>query len=164
MLREYFEAGGPVMYAVFAAWVIVLAGVLDRLLYGAGRVARRPLSAVRRARAAGELTAARDAFLRERHRAGRALQRIDSVSQLATSLGLFGTVLGIARAFFGRAGELDLAAPEVLAQGLSTALFTTIAGLVVFLFGQGFLILYETWVTHSEGDLPLALGLSEEAP
>jgi biopolymer transport protein ExbB/TolQ len=75
------------------------------------------------------------------------------VSQIAVSVGLFGTVVGIAQSFFARGGELDLAAPEVLASGLSTALFTTIAGLVVFLFGQGFLIAFDEWQAFCERDL-----------
>jgi biopolymer transport protein ExbB/TolQ len=162
LAREYFEAGGPIMYAVLATWVVVLAGVLDRVLYAVGHVARRPFAEVRRALREQRRSEAEERYLREQHRSRRALAGIDSVSQLATSLGLFGTVVGIARAFFGRAGELDLAAPEVLAQGLSTALFTTIAGLTVFLFGQGFLILYESWVGHVEGDLALRLVSREE--
>ena len=44
-----------------------------------------------------------------------------------------------------RGGELGLAAPDVLASGLATALFTTLAGLVVFLFGQAFLIAFDDW-------------------
>ena len=73
------------------------------------------------------------------------LDRIDGLSHLATSLGLFGTVLGITKAFFGRGEELSLAAPEVLASGMATALFTTVAGLIVFLVGQTFLILFHWW-------------------
>ena len=30
MWVSYFEQGGPMMYAVLAAWIVVLAGVLDR--------------------------------------------------------------------------------------------------------------------------------------
>jgi len=41
MLAEHFHAGGPVMYALLAAWVVVLAGVLDRLAYLALRAWRR---------------------------------------------------------------------------------------------------------------------------
>ena len=43
-----------------------------------------------------------------------------------------------------------LAAPDVLAAGLATALYTTIAGLVVFLFGQAFLIAYREWLDYCE--------------
>ena len=41
--------------------------------------------------------------------------------------------------------ELGSAASNVLASGLATALFTTLAGLAVFLFGQLFLIAFEDW-------------------
>ena len=145
MLAEYFQAGGPVMYVVLAAWVVVLAGVLDRLLYALGRASRRPIRRMETLLRTGDVRAARRAFDEERLRGDRGLRRIDAVSQIATSIGLFGTVLGIARSFFARSGELGLAAPDVLAAGLATALFTTLAGLVVFLFGQAFLIAFDDW-------------------
>jgi hypothetical protein len=147
---QYFEAGGPVMYLVLGAWVIVLAGVLDRMLYVLGCILRRPHGRIAKLAGEGSVDRARRELVRERARAGRTLARIESVSQLATSIGLFGTVLGLARSFFGRGNELGLAAPEVLASGLSTALFTTIFGLIVFLFGQGFLILFQDWRTACE--------------
>ena len=150
MFAEYFEEGGPVMYAVLAAWVLVLAGVLDRLIYAGGRVARRPLRAAEGFIAEGRLDAARVTLELERLRAERGLARIDAFSQLATSLGLFGTVLGIAQSFFARGAELGLAAPEVLASGLATALYTTVAGLAVFLFGQTFLIAFGEWLSALE--------------
>ena len=137
MLLPYLEAGGPVMLAVVGAWIVVLAGMLDRMAYAAGRCLRR----VRDIRA-------------EAARARRGLERIDAVSQLATSLGLFGTVLGIARSFLARGTEGNaLAAPEALAAGLSTALYTTLAGLAVFLVGQAFLIAYREWLAWCERGL-----------
>lgn len=149
MLASWFQAGGPVMYAVLATWVVVLAGVLDRLAYAAGALVRRPGRRVAALARGGERRAALRAFRDERERAARGLERIDAVSRLATSVGLFGTVLGLAQAFFARSDTLALAAPDVLARGLSTALFTTIGGLVVFLVGQLFLIAYgearEAW-------------------
>ena len=94
-------------------------------------------------------------FQRERERARCGVERIEAVSQIATSVGLFGTVLGIAQSFFARGGG-GLAAPEALAAGLSTALYTTIGGLSVFLFGQAFLILFADWCAFCDrglGDL-----------
>ncbi len=146
MFRQYFEAGGPVMYAVFATWVVVLAVVVDRLLYLAGHMIRRPRRRILQACSVGQYAAARARFSQEQTRAEQGLGRIDAVSQLATSIGLFGTVLGIARSFLSAGNtQLGLAAPEALAAGLSTALFTTIGGLAVFLFGQTFLIVYDGW-------------------
>ena len=145
MLSSYFDAGGPVMYAVLGAWVVVLAGVLDRASYALGRAVRRPGRIALALAAEGDVSAAWRRFDAERARASRGLERIDAVSQLATSIGLFGTVLGLARTFLARGGELALAAPDVLAAGLSTALYTTVAGLVVFLFGQTFLIAFREW-------------------
>lgn len=153
MLAEYFQAGGPLMYGLFGLWVVVLAGMLDRLLYALGRLYRRPVGAIRALATGGEIAAARRRLGDERRRALRGTGRIDAVSQIATSLGLFGTVLGISQAFFVRGASLEVAAPEALASGLATALFTTVAGLVVFLCGQGFLILFEEWQEFCERPL-----------
>jgi biopolymer transport protein ExbB/TolQ len=130
MFREEFLLGGPVMYALFAVWVLMLALILDRVLFWLARPVRR-----RDTDTAGEF--------------GRNHERIDALSQIATSLGLFGTVIGIARSFFARGADLSLAAPEVLASGLATALFTTVAGLAIFLFGQGSLFAFE-WLADRE--------------
>ncbi len=131
MFREEFELGGPIMYALFCVWVLVLSLILDRLLFWAGRLLRRPVLA----ESEEELQSAAD----------HNLSRIDGLSHLATSLGLFGTVLGIATAFFSRGSDLALSAPEVLASGMATALFTTVAGLSIFLLGQGSLLLFAWW-------------------
>jgi biopolymer transport protein ExbB/TolQ len=151
MLAWYFEAGGPVMWVVFGTWVIVLAGVLDRIGYALVSIFRRPLRPVDELARAGRHDEARRQLATVRQEASRGLDRIDSVSQIATSIGLFGTVLGLASSFFARGSvDLSLAAPEVLAEGLSTALFTTLGGLVVYLFGQAFLIAWREWSTHRE--------------
>lgn len=160
MFAEYVEAGGPIMYACLVLWVVVLAGVLDRIVYALGRVARRPRRAIESALTGGQKPSARVQLHAERLRAERGLGRIDAVSQIATSVGLFGTVCGIASSFFAR-GTGSLAAPEVLASGLSTALFTTIAGLCVFLFGQGFLIVYGEWQAFCDRGLDEVLAPAE---
>ena len=161
MFAEYFEAGGPVMYVVLATWIVVLAGVIDRMLYAAGRITRRPTHRIEALLRSGEVARARRVFAEERRRGDRGLRRIDAVSQIATSVGLFGTVLGLARSFFAREGDLGLAAPEVLASGLATALFTTLAGLVVFLFGQAFLIAFDDWREYCERGVAAELEPSE---
>ena len=146
---DYVRLGGPLMYAVLATWVVVLAGTLDRVLYAFGRILRRPSG-----RAGVDLS-------REAQRARRGLARIDTVSQLATSVGLFGTVVGLAQGFLGRGGTADTSMSlQALGDGLSTALFTTIAGLVVFLFGQAVLLAYREWLSYVERDMDLPVHTS----
>jgi biopolymer transport protein ExbB/TolQ len=136
MFREEFELGGPIMYALLCVWVLVLSLIFERLLFWAGRLLRRP----RPQESEGELERA----------AEENIARIDGLSHLATSLGLFGTVVGIAGAFFSRGSDLALAAPEVLASGMATALFTTVAGLSIFLLGQGSILLFAWWRERAE--------------
>lgn len=153
---DYVRLGGPLMYAVLATWVVVLAGALDRLIYAVGRGLRRPALKAAAARNAEEATSAEFELQAEARRARRGLDRIDTVSQLATSVGLFGTVVGLAQGFLGRGGTADTAVSlQALGQGLSTALFTTIAGLVVFLFGQAVLLAYREWLSYVERDSAL---------
>lgn len=160
MLAEYFHAGGPVMYVLLAAWVVVLAGVLDRALYALHRLWRRPLRRVIELARSGAKGEARAELERERLRAARGIQRIDAVSQLSTSIGLFGMVLGLAQTFFSE-GLHQIAPPDVLASGLAVALFTTVGGMVVFLAGQGFLIVWEEWLAFCERGLEDLLGTGE---
>ena len=127
MFREEFITGGPVMYALFAVWVVTFALILERGSYWLFRPLRRDRPADPE----------------------RNLERIDDLTQVATSLGLFGTVLGIAQSFFARGETLSLNAPEALAAGLATALFTTIAGLAIFLSGQIALFFFR-WLAEKE--------------
>lgn len=145
------------MYAVLGAWVVVLAGVLDRGLYVLGRGLRGPGRRARELARAGRGDLAAELRSAERLRARAGLARIDGVSQLATSLGLFGTVVGIAQGFLARGGEGDpTRSLAALGEGLSTALFTTVAGLFVFLFGQAFLLVYREWLGAVDGAVATA--------
>lgn len=155
MLRTYFDAGGPLMFVLFGAWIIVFAGILDRLLYAAGCAWRRPRRAMRALWSSGQEQEAQSLAEQEEQRAQRGLDRIQSVSHLATSIGLFGTILGIARSFFARGIDVAADAPEALASGLSTALFTTLGGLAVFLVGESFTIAYREWLSFVNRDVAL---------
>ncbi len=142
MLIDFFRMGGPVMWLVLAAWVVVLAVVLDRIFFWFSALVRHPF---RRVIPLAEKRGTQAALAQldvEIGRAEHGLARLDAASQLATSLGLFGTVLGIAQVFFSRGQTGGGVSPEALGAGLSTALFTTIAGLAVFLFGQTFLAIF----------------------
>ncbi len=148
---DYFHLGGPLMYAVLGTWIVVFAGAIDRVFYAFGRAVRRPGVRIAAMGRAGDRDGAAAEAEHEALRARRGLARIDAVSQLATSVGLFGTVVGLAQGFLGRGGQADTARSlEALGDGLSTALFTTIAGLVVFLFGQGLLVIYREWLEYIE--------------
>ena len=151
MFYEEFQIGGPVMYVLFGLWVLLAAFVLERGFFWV----LRPLTRPRHAPAG---PAARARFIETvREEATRHSDRIDGLAQMATSLGLFGTVLGIARSFFARGDDLSLAAPEVLAGGLATALFTTVAGIAIFIIGQTAILIFD-W--FAERDVATARALS----
>ena len=69
---------------------------------------------------------------RQASRLQRAAQWLLDVASIAPMIGLLGTVLGMFRAFQGIGGDILVSAkPVVLAQGVSLALITTVAGLLV---------------------------------
>ncbi|MEO0650874.1 MAG: MotA/TolQ/ExbB proton channel family protein [Planctomycetota bacterium] len=159
MLSTYVDAGGPLMYGVVAAWVLVFAIVLDRLCFVLGAALRRPHAEARMLLKSGRPAQAQRLLVTERRRAGRGLDRLDAISQIATSIGLFGTVVGIARSFLDGESSGALADPAALAAGLSTALYTTVGGLAVFLTGQVALIAFREWQSWSERGLEDVLEL-----
>jgi biopolymer transport protein ExbB len=75
--------------------------------------------------------AVEDAGAREVKGLAANLRPLVVISNLAPLLGLLGTVWGLTQAFVGIASEGALGKPEQLAGGISKALVTTIAGLVV---------------------------------
>ncbi|MBQ9726881.1 MAG: MotA/TolQ/ExbB proton channel family protein [Kiritimatiellae bacterium] len=69
---------------------------------------------------------------RQASRLQRSAQWLLDVASIAPMVGLLGTVLGMFRAFQGIGGDILVSAkPVVLAQGVSLALITTVAGLLV---------------------------------
>ncbi len=69
---------------------------------------------------------------RQASRLQRSAQWLLDVASIAPMIGLLGTVLGMFRAFQGIGGDILVSAkPVVLAQGVSLALITTVAGLLV---------------------------------
>ncbi len=69
---------------------------------------------------------------RQASRLQRAAQWLLDIATIAPMIGLLGTVLGMFRAFQGIGGDIIVSAkPVVLAQGVSLALITTVAGLLV---------------------------------
>lgn len=59
------------------------------------------------------------------------IQYLQDIAVIAPMIGLLGTVMGMLKAFNAVASDLAKATPMVLAQGVSQALITTAAGLIV---------------------------------
>ncbi len=72
-----------------------------------------------------------DAGERVTNQLRRYLRIFSAISNVSPLLGLLGTVLGMIEAFNAISGSNAMGKPEVLAGGISTALLTTAAGLVV---------------------------------
>lgn len=61
----------------------------------------------------------------------RGITALSTVGTISPMLGLLGTVVGMVLIFAQATGGAGIAAPEQLAAGISTALYTTVLGLVV---------------------------------
>lgn len=60
----------------------------------------------------------------------RGIGVLEAIASLSTSLGLFGTVVGVSMSFDSMGGGK----PDEVAHGLAVALYTTVAGLIVYLY------------------------------
>ena len=154
MLREFFIAGGVIMYPLLLGSILAVAIILERLFYWlrfwlrSDRKLRRELMGlyvhadkVRRSR--DEVVNILAEFVRNPDdptgpviKAERVVREskkhlgiLGLISSVSTSLGLLGTVIGVSMAF----REMGLEKATGLAAALSVALNTTMFGLVIFL-------------------------------
>jgi len=187
-LRQWYEMGGPAMHALALCSVLILALVLERsfVLRRGAFVPRKLSESLHRAievgnrhelkslcerdrSALGRLTriALGGASARRRleaqgaavaHLAQRNLPLLAALGNLATMLGLLGTVLGMVEAFevIARSGTGDA---RIVAGGIFRALVTTAAGLTIGIAALGahavfsrratdFIVALETQVTE----------------
>lgn len=68
-------------------------------------------------------------------------QRLSYAISIAPMLGLLGTVIGMLQSFISIAGDVAAAKPVQLAQGMSQAIITTVAGLIVAIVAS----LFQAW-------------------
>jgi biopolymer transport protein ExbB len=132
-IEELMALGGPVMWPLVAVSVWLWMLILERywfLLYIFPPFIERCVP-VRRSSAEAEIKLAETGLALRRH-----LRLIKTLSGILPMLGLLGTVTGIVETFdlirvFGSAET------HIVARGVSQALITTLAGLVMGLFGVG---------------------------
>jgi len=74
---------------------------------------------------------------------------LNLISSIAGTLGLMGTVVGISQSFKTLARE----DPKGLASSLSTAMYTTIGGIILFLMAYLFLFFFEKIANRFEDDI-----------
>jgi len=160
MIKQFLVDGGPWMLPILAVSVVGLMFVLERAWFWTVMWFRRDAALRRRilqgdaphhgarttdprgvvlldlARNPEEPDEAMDRARALVRRSKQHLRTLAVTSSLGSSLGLFGTVVGMSSSF----GGVRLSNPEVIITGLQTALNTTIFGLTVYL---------ATYVAHS---------------
>ena len=133
----FLERGGPVMWILAGVSLVIWTGLLEHLLY-----LRETLPALsRKARDLGRRPpGARSERLRRMvlsqslSRLERSLAILRTLVTLCPLLGLVGTVLGMIQVFDSIA-VLGTADPRALSTGISRAVLTTMAGLMIALPG-----------------------------
>ena len=131
-VEELMALGGPVMWPLLAVSLLLWTLVLERywfFFHALPIIIERPAPPVRSPAAVIETAEMRLALRRH-------LRLIKTLSGILPMLGLLGTVTGIIETFdliriFGSAE------PRIISHGISHALITTLAGLVMGLFGVG---------------------------
>lgn len=153
---EYFQAGGPLMWALLACSIVAVAVIFERCWFwsrlGIKKDERRALEATSQMErgaastlaVSGPITAMLAAgckvqpdqcgkamevvALEEIVRMRRGMSVLDTIITAAPMLGIMGTVLGIISSFdmLGQAGVSD---PKAVIAGIAQALITTATGL-----------------------------------
>lgn len=153
---EYFQAGGPLMWALLACSIVAVAVLLERCWFwsrlglkkdesrAAELMANAESGAVIAPTGSGPVTAMLAAgfavppaergkamevvVLEEIVRMRRGMSLLDTIITAAPMLGIMGTVLGIISSFdmLGQAGVSD---PKAVIAGIAQALITTATGL-----------------------------------
>jgi biopolymer transport protein ExbB len=182
MVYQWIVKGGDLMWPIVGLSVVALAIILERCFYWL-RYAWRRDPALRRdvvdGRLSGDLSLmqSRDPVAEVAHwyrvdplrgklladklqtANRRGLGALETIASLSTSLGLFGTVVGVSLSFDSMAsGDA-----EKVVYGLGVALFTTVLGLVVHLaclICAGFFQFFATEVSNA---LDVAAACGEEA-
>ncbi len=187
-LGTHFARGGPLMWPLLVLSVATGAIVLERVWYlrrellcfvlGLPRSGERLLAldpaqvawdqhlrsrdAVARMLAAWHLQGEHGSRIEGEEalaRAQRGLLALDTLTQLSTNLGLLGTVVGVIGVF----PHYLSGNREGVIENLSVALYTTVLGLLVFLYGFLFLRLFQGIVERLARRLELAAeGLRSE--
>ncbi|MBL8899910.1 MAG: MotA/TolQ/ExbB proton channel family protein [Planctomycetes bacterium] len=180
-LGTHFARGGPLMWPLLALSVATAGLVLERLWFfrrellcavcglrrSGDRLAvldpqrvpweghARSRDAVARVLAAWHLrgeAAARIEGEESLARANQGLLALDTLTQLSTNLGLLGTVVGVLGVF----PHYLSGHREGVIENLSVALYTTVLGLLVFLYGFFFQRLFQGLVERLARRLDLA--------
>ena len=136
-IRDFFEAGGPVLWGIFVTTAIMWSLIMERLWYF------RIVMPERMEELKSQWTKRKDhtswyarrirqrmlsEFSYEAHAGTHIVKVCVAVAPL---FGLLGTVWGMIEAFSNIALQDGLGKPELLASGISQALITTAAGLTV---------------------------------
>ena len=75
--------------------------------------------------------AVEDEGARQANKLWHKIQPLQDIAVVAPMIGLLGTVIGMIQAFVSLTGEIATPRPTVIASGVSTALITTAAGLII---------------------------------
>ena len=167
MFAEHFHRGGPLMYPIAVMSAIALALVFDRLMalrreilggfFGRRSIGERlsqldptqvdwarfrkhpdPAARVLASYYLEGPEAARIEGNKSLQGGARGLGALDTIVNLSTNVGLLGTVIGVIGVF----PHYISGDKAMVVKYLSVALYTTVGGLVVFLYGYIFLRIF----------------------
>lgn len=185
-LAVHFERGGPLMWPLLVLSILSSGLVLERLWFFRGEIVSAALGWRRSGDRLAVSDPARSSWAQYRRssdvvarvlatwsvsgpvaakvegeealaRAAQGLGALETLTQLSTNLGLLGTVVGVLGVFphYLAGDRLGVVA------NLSVALYTTVGGLVIFLYGYFFLRLFQGLLERLARRLEMATTLAD---
>lgn len=135
-LMDYIHRGGPIVYVLIVLNIIGFSIMLWKLvifIYAKRKqqiYVNEVLHSIKHTTSSYENNLFQNALLKQVNRLETGLNTIKIIASIAPLIGLLGTVIGVLNSFdsISKAGLGD---PTVFSTGISIALITTVAGLIV---------------------------------
>lgn len=157
-LRNYFDAGGPVLWPILGATIILWTAILERYWYLFLVFPGRRDKVVAEWEARADTTSWRAKWIREkmisevRLEVNRSVLMIKTLIALIPLLGLLGTVTGMTEVFQVLAA-LGSANARAMANGVSATIIPTMSALTVSVFTLYFAFSIERRVNNAVEDV-----------
>lgn len=155
-LLEYINRGGIIVYILIALNVVGFSIMLWKfLVYSAtkfkkDKIAQIIVEALEKNSNKFEEKTLKNAIEKQINRLENGLNTVKIIASIAPLLGLLGTVIGVLNSFDSIA-KSGLGDPSIFSNGISIALITTVAGLVVAIphyIGYNYLVGYLDRIEH----------------
>ena len=135
-IMEYIQRGGPIIYVLIGLNIIGFSIILWKLIVlliarsKQNEIVENILNFTNNSNEQFELKALDNVLAKEMSKLEYGLNTINIIAVISPLLGLLGTVIGVLQSF-DSISKLGLGDPSIFSAGISIALITTVAGMIV---------------------------------